>query len=65
MTNRPGVNVTTSGRPVATPAESIEGSERVTYLPRLDLPAPDAAACLGVGLGQAAATIRTDERSHR
>lgn len=39
-----GVNVTASG-PVATSVQPNEGSERVTNLPRLDLPAPSAVAC--------------------
>lgn len=50
-----GVNVTTRER-VATPVRSIDGSERVTDLPRRDLPAPTASTCLSIHAGQVGAT---------
>lgn len=50
-----GVNVTARG-PVATPVPPIEGGERVTDLPRPDLPAPSAVACPSDNARQATAT---------
>lgn len=56
MTPTNGVNVTTHASELQRPWSRIEGSERVTDLPRTDLPAPSAVACPSDHARQATAT---------